>query len=515
MADRFVLLGAIIFGLIGIIILKLNFILVPTDWIDTQIDTLLAAIWALFILISYAILVRVGSSSQIEPETVGDNCYYLGFLFTLVSLAVTLFELQSQNDRATEILPVIVSGFGIALASTILGIILRIWFFQQRTDIVARDRENQIEVQKAVKNFRHALSASTASLKRFTTESVQLSIERDTKIRETTDLVLNKQITQVSKLIGNFEDLIKKQQDELLDNSDKFTKVIKNSLSKGISEAIGEINETHIKGTQRLLVDLEHSVQKTVDGFNKLHNNNLDVVTEIQARATGSYKLLDKALNEFEGSVQKMPDLLDTFHKSNLKIISEIKENASTSLNLLDKTNESYQDVDKSLLKLEGSLHKLSDWIDQFNEKNLKVITVVEEKTTVSLRELYKANEQLIASSAENTDKLQKIVTDSIQNYQNKVKEFGDKLELNSDDFEKIIATAFTNGFSRAVEEISPTINIDIKPAITELETSTKKLADTIENINQQMETNSPELEEKKRKGLHGIIERSFIPFRN
>ena len=46
------------------------------------------------ILIAYALIAWVFGNGRMEPETVGDNCYYLGFLFTLTSLAFTLYQLS-------------------------------------------------------------------------------------------------------------------------------------------------------------------------------------------------------------------------------------------------------------------------------------------------------------------------------------------------------------------------------------------------------------------------------------
>ena len=63
------------------------------------------------------------------PEEEGDNVYYLGLLFTLVSLMFTLLELfggDTDGERNAEKIRALLENFGIALTSTIAGIACRV-----------------------------------------------------------------------------------------------------------------------------------------------------------------------------------------------------------------------------------------------------------------------------------------------------------------------------------------------------------------------------------------------------
>ena len=111
----------------------------------------LAAGWAAGAMLLYVAAVVLLGRLRLEPEAIGDNCYYLGFLLTLSSLSATLYQL-AQSQEQTELMRSIVSGFGIALVSTILGILLRVIFIQLRPDIVIRDRETRIELQQAARD---------------------------------------------------------------------------------------------------------------------------------------------------------------------------------------------------------------------------------------------------------------------------------------------------------------------------------------------------------------------------
>jgi len=77
------------------------------------------------------VVIYFSRNLRLRDDQSGDNLYYMGFLFTLTSLGVSLY--QFSVERAAE---EIVQNFGIAIASTITGIALRVVFNQMRRDPV-------------------------------------------------------------------------------------------------------------------------------------------------------------------------------------------------------------------------------------------------------------------------------------------------------------------------------------------------------------------------------------------
>jgi gas vesicle protein len=71
----------------------------------------------------YFIVVASLRSMRQHLDQAGDNGYYLGLLFTLISMATALYEFGSGGSGGTE---QIVSNFGIALFSTIVGVAIRV-----------------------------------------------------------------------------------------------------------------------------------------------------------------------------------------------------------------------------------------------------------------------------------------------------------------------------------------------------------------------------------------------------
>ena len=177
-ADRIALAIAFLLGAGGSVALKF-----------TDLHPGLAALWSAAVLVGYVLLIWGFGTLRIEPETTGDNCYYLGFVFTLTSLAVTLYQM-SDGTPGPDALRDVISGFGIALSSTIVGIVLRVWLMRLRPDLVARDREARIELHSMVRAFRTALADSTATMKAYAVESSQLMSEEHSKLRHVTEDML-------------------------------------------------------------------------------------------------------------------------------------------------------------------------------------------------------------------------------------------------------------------------------------------------------------------------------------
>ena len=76
-----------------------------------------------------ALMIYYLLNDEDAPEEEGDNVYYLGLLFTLISLMFTLVELFGPDTdvvRDAEKIRILLENFGIALTSTVVGIAGRV-----------------------------------------------------------------------------------------------------------------------------------------------------------------------------------------------------------------------------------------------------------------------------------------------------------------------------------------------------------------------------------------------------
>ena len=106
------------------------------------------------IMIGYALLLGT-RQFRLRDDQSGDNLYYMGFLFTLTSLAVSLYQFSAAGSAEQ-----IVQNFGIAIASTIAGIALRIFFNQMRRDPVEVEATARLELAEASRRVKRELEST-------------------------------------------------------------------------------------------------------------------------------------------------------------------------------------------------------------------------------------------------------------------------------------------------------------------------------------------------------------------
>ena len=138
------------------------------------------------IMLAYLSLMLVFRRMRVDDDQAGDNLYYLGFLFTLTSLGCALFQYDGSNSKES-----IIQNFGIALATTIVGLICRVIFGQMRHDPVETEREVRMELAHVAGRLRDQMIQANSILDTASTAVRQQSAE-----------VLAKYITELNALVG-------------------------------------------------------------------------------------------------------------------------------------------------------------------------------------------------------------------------------------------------------------------------------------------------------------------------
>jgi ElaB/YqjD/DUF883 family membrane-anchored ribosome-binding protein len=132
------------------------------------------------IMIGYAITLGVARLFRLRDDQSGDNLYYMGFLFTLTSLAVSLYQFDSAGSAEK-----IVQNFGIAIASTIAGITLRILFNQMRRDPVEVEATARLELAEASRRVKRELESTVLEFSYFRRMSQQSITDALAEVKET------------------------------------------------------------------------------------------------------------------------------------------------------------------------------------------------------------------------------------------------------------------------------------------------------------------------------------------
>jgi len=151
--------------------------IVLSKWLG--VSPILVAVGSAAFMLLYACLVEWSGTGKLRSDQAGDNCYYLGLIYTLVSLAYAIFTFDPVGTATT-----IVQGFGIALTTTILGLILRVYFNQTRVDLIETEDTVRLELTAAASELKTQLSQITVQMNDFSHQTIQSLSELRTAIAE-------------------------------------------------------------------------------------------------------------------------------------------------------------------------------------------------------------------------------------------------------------------------------------------------------------------------------------------
>jgi len=149
-------------------------------------------------MLAYALLIYLARGLRLRDDQSGDNLYYMGFLFTLTSLGVSLYQFTAA--RAAE---EIVQNFGIAIGSTIAGIGLRVIFNQMRRDPVEVERMMRLELAEAARRVRRELDSTVVEFGHHRRSAQQAAADSFKHATEKFD-------EMVAKFLGSLEDITEK-----------------------------------------------------------------------------------------------------------------------------------------------------------------------------------------------------------------------------------------------------------------------------------------------------------------
>jgi hypothetical protein len=121
---------------------------------------------------AYAAMIVLARGLRLRSDQTGDNFYYMGFIFTLVSLGTSLYQ-YSTGGGVDDI----IRNFGVAVASTIAGIILRIMFNQVRRDPIEFEAASRLDLAEASRKVRRELDGIQYEVAHFRRSSQQMAQE--------------------------------------------------------------------------------------------------------------------------------------------------------------------------------------------------------------------------------------------------------------------------------------------------------------------------------------------------
>ena len=274
---------------------------------------------------------QIASKHRYMPEF-ADSVYYLGFTFTLLSLlGATIFEKLSADPEKT------ISYFGMALATTILGLMYRNYHMQFTDLNVDPLKKAKQDLQDEVDNF--ILSSESIN------EVMELIKQ---KYEDAADMLTRLMPEQIESSIKSIDTQIASSLQSLEQNLQSLDEVYAEILEKTRSkyEGLDSVSSKALKNTLRMFGEMSEKIRYTTNR----------VVTAIEASADQTEKLKSN-LESFNNSILNQDSgkgILDDSLSSIEKASKELQAFSKSTTSL----NTTYMDNVKSLEAISGIITK-------------------------------------------------------------------------------------------------------------------------------------------------------------
>lgn len=239
------------------------------------------AIGAVALIFSYAVLMNMKGTGKLRSDQAGDNCYYMGLIFTLTSLAYAIFTFDPNNTATT-----IVQGFGIALASTIAGLVLRVFFSQSRVDLFEVEDTARLELADAAAKLKGELSQISLSFKEFSIGLQQSVNEVREEAIESVKETSAKAVASVENLANEVRSKLETQAAELSAHGQKVA---------GTTEGVATALQRHKQALDVLSASFE-DVSEGIDDMAEASESMAKHSAELLAQTTASRDAQGEAL---------------------------------------------------------------------------------------------------------------------------------------------------------------------------------------------------------------------------
>ena len=284
----------------------------------------LAAILPISILLGYAYVIQYSPKYRLREDRAGDNLYFLGFIFTVISLGVALFRYQSDPDVNQ-----IIGDLGVGLATTVVGLVLRIILSNQRQDPDEIEEITRLQLSDAVDRTTAQLNATTRVIETVQIQGRQIMEEAQKSINTANESVLEslRQLDRKLQAIEVPEDMITSKVDPMLNRLgssvdrmiERFDliQVEPDLLDRKASELFAPLNsmigELRDKLNQIDLSSLILKLDTSIDGLIVKLESIVIPQDLIANKASSAFDPLDQAVVELRDkfrSLEVSPDFL-------------------------------------------------------------------------------------------------------------------------------------------------------------------------------------------------------------
>lgn len=302
--DKVAFFSALAIGLVAIIAIRL---LLPVLIKQTGLGwpDYLALLIALGVIGFYTgYVMRTPGRSSISLDRAGDNIYYLGLLFTLCSLGVSLIKLVVHSDSgemSSSQLVGILPDFGLALFATIAGIVGRVIVQQLRNDPADIEADARLALGQAIRDLRTTLTSGVSDMNTLITTISQSSSDMSERINET----MENAVESVKKGVEKNTEIL----DRIGKSVEQDGEIIKQTSST-VTSSITEVGEGSTKQLKDSARDITETLKQSATAHAKQIESTSEKLKEISDRTDSLVRNMgqfqQEMINEMRESISVM-----------------------------------------------------------------------------------------------------------------------------------------------------------------------------------------------------------------
>ncbi len=326
----------------------------------------------------------------------GDDLYYLGLLFTLVSLIYTLVAVftylsDSEVAQRTQLL---IENFGIALISTVAGILGRIILHNlaenknEAGSSLSGDYEQSemLEMRGKMREATDAFSHFTRVTQTFAESTVKHTQKQVEQFNERIEDSAQASIAKTESVWNEFSDKMESHKSEAINELEMYLSSLQTLTNAAKNESFSA--NTQIQENVKLLGDLANNIKSlnsSLEGLAKntegVENRLRDLGTTAQNAKSGlDTRIADiaKSMEDFSKSCENFKKATAEFQESFSNSISSqetatknILEQQKLGQKAAEMLNKSVKDAQLLLEKLQRQLPGKRKFWQRFRSRNL------------------------------------------------------------------------------------------------------------------------------------------------
>ena len=372
-------------------------------------DEITKAVLAAFIctacLVGYFIKAKGDTTGLHNP----DNVYYLGLLFTLISLVYSLASLFIFNSKDDEIHSVhnLIGSFGIALVSTIFGILFRVLLLQEDKPAEVDNIEDlqqlaRQDIADAAFCLRKELQQTIVDMSCFRQTIVQATNETFQEFKKTCESITQKMETTMQDQIKMLSIPLEKITGKLNETAELNQQALDKLVNVHV-QWVKKSEDIMIRNAERLESNTEESLSRINHGWEQVENVFTAISESLQSDVNNLLNKQNQSMQHLEAVIDQNAEKLASTAQNSLSSIDRNWKNIEHTFNTASKSlkvaTDDIRDISQNIRTLINEFNPLNSSIQKTATNFTHAIQEVEKSTVILAEKIIDFSKSIDKSS--------------------------------------------------------------------------------------------------------------------